>query len=127
MTQLENDKIKILAESGVITTTGEIVLGGARMQIAWDTDLVPSETITWLEKHGPLKDAVIQTERPSSLETGYFVQTLDSYKSTDYTLLVLENGGENMRWLVFSKSPSFPVSGFWNDSEIWDDTNIWID
>lgn len=115
-----------MAQTEISVTTGEIALGMPRIQITWDTDLVPSESVTWLEKHGPLKEVLIQTERPSSQEAGYFVQTFDAYKNSDYTLLILDNGGENMRWLIFSMAPS-ATPGFWNDSEIWNDTDNWTD
>lgn len=117
--------------SGVATTYGEIALGAPRLVIDWENDPVPGETVTWLEKHGLLKEVVIQTERPDPLEAGYFQQTLDAKKNTDFTSLILDNGGDNMRWLVLSKgtaiAPPTPTPGFWNDDEVWVDGDTWQD
>lgn len=128
---LDEDFVLKSSGSGVATTSGEIDLGDPRLVIDWENDLVPDETVTWLEKHGLLKDVVIQTERPNPLEADYFVQTLDAYKNTDYTSLILDNGGDNMRWLVFSKgtatTPIPPTPGFWSDGETWNDSDTWQD
>lgn len=122
--------------SGVATTSGEIALGDPRLIINWNDDLVPTETITWFEKHGALEDVVIQTERPNPLppdfteqevidhdlpvdsedQPTFFEQTLNAQKSTDFNWLILDNGGDTMRWLIFSKGtviePPPPSEGF---------------
>lgn len=128
---LDEDFVLKSSGSGVATTWGEIALGDPRLIIDWAVDIVPGEAITWLEKHGLLKEVVIQTDRPNPLEDGYFVQTLDAYKNIDYTSLILDNGGDNMRWLVLSKGtaiePLPPTPGFWDDGEVWNDTDNWED
>lgn len=138
------------SSGGVVTTSGEIALGELRLIIDWENGIVPGDTVTWLEKHGLLKDVVIQTERPypnlpfitqeeidadslpeALLEEVFYQPSLDYYKSTDFKWLVLDNGGDNMRWLVLSKgtgdTPIPPTPGFWNDSETWIDTETWED
>lgn len=115
---------------GVVTTSGEIDLGDPPLVIDWETDLVPGETVTWAEKHGLLKDVVIQTEIPDPLNAGFFIQSLDSKKNLGYTSLILDNGSGNMRWLVMSKgtqTPPTPTPGFWDDNETWNDSDTWED
>lgn len=117
--------------SGVVTTWGEIDLGADRLVIDWANDEVPGEDVTWLEKHGSLKDVIIQTDRPDPLDAGYFQTTLDAKKNSEYTSLILDNGGDNMRWLMMSKGtssePGPPTPGFWSDSDTWVDTDTWQD
>jgi len=114
------------AESFVITTSGEITSSNPKLIINWNNDIVPGGTTTWLEKHGSLKNVLIETERPSPLslitqqeineqnlpqellEKVFFQPSLDYYRSNDYKWLVLDNGGDNMRWLIFSKAKTTP-------------------
>lgn len=91
----------------IVTTNGVINSSSPALTINWNSDLVPGETITWLEKHGPLQLVDIRTERPTPPDPdspffGYFQQTLDSYKNSNYTSLILDNGGDQMRWLITS-------------------------
>lgn len=128
---IEDEDFVIKSSSGgVVTTDGEIASGDPPLVIDWENDLVPGETITWLEKHGLLKDVVIQTEVPDPLNAGYFTQSLDSKKNSDYTGLILDNGSGDMRWLVLSKGTSIvppPTPGFWDDNGNWNDSDNWED
>lgn len=122
--------------SGVATTSGVMTVNDPMLVIDWMEGIVPDETVTWFEKHGDLEDVVVQTEVPTpdipdSPLLGYFQQTLNSYKSLDHTSLILDNGGGDMRWLIFSKgtatTPIPPTPGFWSDSNTWVDTDNWED
>jgi hypothetical protein len=94
---------EISSIESVVTTYGEIILGADRLVVDWEVDKPVGELLTFFEKHGDLKNVIIQTERPFPLEAGFFQQSFDSYKSLDYSSLILDNGGDHMRWLIFSK------------------------
>src|SRR5687768_4586628 len=102
--------------NGVTTTAGEIAFQSPRLVIDWQIDLVPNEELTWFEKHGLLQEVVIQTERPDTENAGYYKQTLDSKKSSDFATLIIDNEGDHLRYVVLSKAESDPSVGFWNDS-----------
>lgn len=122
--------IQIAGLSNPETTTGTINAGSPALTIVWAVAIVPGDTRTYLEKHGPLKDVIIQTERPTpnipdSPLLGYYQQSLDSYKSLNRSTLIIDNSEDEVRYLIFSKGtksePTPPGENDYVDDYMVDD------
>jgi len=84
-------------------TSGDITSGTNTKIIAWSTDLVPGDTITYLAKHGSLTDVTVNVEVDNPLPStpnqkipgGTYVKFLGTP-----TTLTIDNQGANAHYII---------------------------